>query len=814
MYYSDAFPRRNGHDRRSGVRATLCMILGAASLYAVPAASAGDDPLQEAPTDWRTFVDWASDELRRRPPPVPVPRNPRRAEQRRPVLYLEELMGDAEVVGVWQSLQKSTRPLASLGPFRDDLPNQNLNVRERFDEKLGRARVLTIKGFHIKREDVGAVKIEIRAPFGRHFDLDWALGGRMRIPLPDNRAFWPLTISTDGFPNWIGPLTSIKIRTDGLGDGPIEIRTLEFLPKRDTFPETAAARSVTVNRERRPAIYAHPPADIRFPEITLPRRAVLQVGLAYLALRGRSEANGSSRQSDDRAEPMEFSVSVEHRHETTEVLKRALEPAERWIDVSADLSKWSGKKVSITLKTIGVDFDSVAVWGAPRIYEPDDQAPCFVFYLIDTLAAKHLDLYGYDRPTGPNLKTFAAEGVWFSRAFCNSPVTVSSVPDILYSMPAERHGIYAASMLSPDGLVSLGEAIRAAGFATALFSTNVNAGPRQRTDRGFDTFVDRISLAWKEVVDRSIPLEDVRYWLETHADRPKFLYIHTAEPHAPYAPPPEFADRFDPDYDGPITGAIGGSRDFFNAKTARDLAHVAALYDEEVLYADHGFGRFRELLRDLKLHDRATIFVTADHGEELYEHGHWGHGPCLDTEVLHIPLIAAGPLVAARGRNDTPVQLYDIMPTILDLLDIPTPYELTGMSLSPLLRAGPPADTRAFQTRPIVHSHHRSAALNYIQYAYIEDGRWKLTFARTGGPGQPDKSIPFFTLYDFQNGIYNVKDVLDDRRDIGRRLIGKLIAYSREQHPYDPGLGQQALELSPEQIRELQALGYLEHDEE
>jgi arylsulfatase A-like enzyme len=490
-----------------------------------------------------------------------------------------------------------------------------------------------------------------------------------------------------------------------------------------------------------------------------------------------------------------------------------LTPGERWIDVSADLTRWAGKTVSLVFKTRNPEAGSVAFWGSPVIYEPVAEPPCMVLYLVDTFGAKHAGLLGYDRPTTPNISRLAADGVYFSRAFCNSPVTAASVPDTQLSMSTERHGVYAASMMVPEELVTIAEAMRAAGFATALFSTNAYAGPRQNLDQGFDQFVDRVAFVWEGPTDRTVPLEHVESWVKQRADRPTFLYIHTAEPHSPYVPPPEYAGKFDPDYQGSIDGTLSRSG-FHFAKDERDIEHVRALYDEEVLYADARFGRFLDLLNDLGVKSRANIFLIADHGEELYEHGNWGHGPSLHTEVMHVPWIAAGPLITARGRVDTPVQLYDVMPTILALFDLPQPYKLAGESLLSLLKADGPPGMDIDARRTIVHSHHRYAGLGVIQYAVIEDGRWKLMYTYDPDKKSADSGPTAFSLYDLQDSFYDKEDVIHQHRDVARRLIETLIAYRAEQHPYERRSAQTELKMDPEQIRQLQELGYIERDDE
>ena len=782
-------------------------------------APAADDPLADAPDEWRPFIDWADGQLRRSISPVPLPTNPRLPERTWPVTRLDEMLDNADIGCHWQAAMSSSEPLATLGPLRTDIPDPNLRVKRRRHPALGLATVLVLSGFQVERDEVGSIAIDIRVPYGKHFDLIWAGGGKIRVPLPDNQKLWPLRIATDGLTPWHGPLNEVRLRMDGVGDGTIEIRSLRFLPRQDAFPQPTGARRVELERESRDAVYVHCPATLRFADVRLPERARLQVGLGHVfpakSRPPRPDARASAG-DDATSRVTDFEILVESDDQQTQVLKKRLEPGEHWSDVSVSLGPWSGQTVSLTLRAISGTIGSIALWANPVVYQPVDNAPCTVLYLIDALAAKHLDLYGYARPTAPNISALATEGVWFARNFCNSPVTVSSVPDILLSMPTEQHGVYAASITVPRKLVTLADALRAAGFATALFSTNGHAGPRQNTDQGFDYFTPQLSPGWKGVADRTVPLEAVKRWLEVHSDRPTFLYIHTAEPHLPYIPPPGFAGRFDPDYSGAVDGTFdaNGPRGISAAQRQRDITQLTALYDEEVAYADMRFGLFRDLLRELHIHERANIFVIADHGEELFEHGHWGHGRSLHTEVLHIPLVIAGPLVTARGRVDTPTQLHDIMPTVLDLFDLPAPYELRGNSLLPFLQPEGQPVPQILTQRLIFHSHHNYFGLGIVQYAVIERGRWKLMYFYDTQAAESGNKPTRFSLYDLQDFFYDRADVIDAHRDVARRLIGELLAYRERQHPYDRDLPDEALELDPEQIRDLQALGYLGSDED
>ena len=116
-----------------------------------------------------------------------------------------------------------------------------------------------------------------------------------------------------------------------------------------------------------------------------------------------------------------------------------------------------------------------------------------------------------------------------------------------------------------------------------------------------------------------------------------------------------------------------------------------ARYDAEIAYADYAFGRVLDVLEELSVLDTTLVVFTADHGEALGERGQYylHHEPYVYDEVLRLPLIIAGPGVPA-GRSERLVQSVDVMPTVLEMLDIPVPELLKdgtqGTSFSAALR--------------------------------------------------------------------------------------------------------------------------------
>jgi arylsulfatase A-like enzyme len=168
------------------------------------------------------------------------------------------------------------------------------------------------------------------------------------------------------------------------------------------------------------------------------------------------------------------------------------------------------------------------------------------------------------------------------------------------------------------------------------------------------------------------------------ARQPFFLYVHMMSPHHPYDPPPPF-DRFVPDKGhAPVKNYPRKSYRFFeggDALAPDALADMVARYDGDVLYADTELARLLAGLDGLGLAGTTAVLVTADHGEEFFDHGNWGHGQSVYNELIRVPLILRTPRGAAGERVTTPVSHADVVPTLLAIAGVPPAPELVGRSL-------------------------------------------------------------------------------------------------------------------------------------
>jgi arylsulfatase A-like enzyme len=764
-----------------------------------PATGKAADPLADAPVDWLEFLTWAEKKLDSYPPSVPIPTPEMVTQPRLPTVRLAEpaALQSARIACDWIAPSRTARALATIGPFRSDQPGPTFaaQIVPKATADGRDSLALLIGGFKVQSEEVGSIELTLRVPYGKYVALVWSSIGRVIIPVETHDEPFSVRVLTDGFAEWTGPREMISVLTDGLGEGVIEVQTMRFLPRDLSYAEPVGLGRLRLGHEIRTALYGHCPAETTFENVALPEGARLQVGLGCVA-----EQAGAD--SADQTASTRFEIILTDGENQQTVLDQQLPPTDTWFDTAVSLANWAGKIVNLTLKSTSTSTHAVAFWGNPTVYQPLTDPSLLVIYLIDTVAAEHVGFQGYHRNTMPRLAAAAQRGVWFSRAFSNSSRTIESIPDLMLSMPTERHGVHHNSTPAPEGLVTIADALRAAGHATASFCTNVNAGPRQGMDQGFDTFVDKIT-SQVELVDRTIPLEEVMAWIDRHRDRPMFVYIHTCEPHSPYTPPEGYRDRFDPDYRGKFTG-IG----FYQARNPRDVAHIMALYDEELVYADARFGMFIDALGRVGLLDKAHLFVTSDHGEEFLEHNDWEHGRNLHNEQTRVPLVAFGPTFGNRGEVDVPTQIFDIMPTILDMYDLPIPYPLAGRSLLPLLRADGTAGDALGHRNIYASNHNYRIDYNLLEHSLIEDGRWKLVFGAAGIPLYDRGPESRFTLFDLQHDPRERKSYTYARQDLTRRLAEDLVRWRLSQHVYDAGKPAATI-IDPAHMRELEALGYV-----
>ena len=285
-----------------------------------------------------------------------------------------------------------------------------------------------------------------------------------------------------------------------------------------------------------------------------------------------------------------------------------------------------------------------------------EESPNVILIVVDALRADHLTHAAYSRNTSPFLDRLAARGVVFETTISQSSWTKTSLPSLLSSLYPEAHGVRRVEDVLPDSVQLLPELLKNQGYRTFGIHGNPWMDERFGFNQGFDEFI--FKHWYKDSLDARVLNKQALRWLDEGSNRPFFLFLHYMDVHSPWKPPEEF-DVFGPE--------------------------GVDQYDASILFVDSQIGALYEDLNKRGLADNTWVVITADHGEEFLEHGNerWGHGVTLYQEVLRVPLIFHHPTEAASGKRvEQQVRLIDVAPTILDLLRIPIPDDMDGISLA------------------------------------------------------------------------------------------------------------------------------------
>ena len=446
-----------------------------------------------------------------------------------------------------------------------------------------------------------------------------------------------------------------------------------------------------------------------------------------------------------------------------------------------------------------------------------------VLVTIDTLRADHLGCYGSPRMTSPHIDALAAQGLLFERATTTLPRTTQAVGSILTGRYPKSHGARGLFMRLPETNLTLAEALRGAGYATAAAVSNTFLRPGQGFEQGFDRY-DNPEERWDgnsaaDVTRAAVSLLDR---LTATPGRPFFLWVHYLDPHWRYEPGPPWDRAFDPDFAGPLTVyADLDARRFTKGRLifdppidARQKEHLVALYDGEIARTDAALGTLFERLD--RLPGPLLTVLTSDHGESLGEHGyHFAHGETLYEGSLRVPLIVRLPGRIDPGtRSRLLAENVDIAPTILALLGVD---RLQGVEGRPLLtEAGGASHGEAMvpiaEGRPFAHSEsdfqliHPENPRFYLpgprgRWTAASDGRHKLILIPA-----PGKEI--LELYDLENDPGETVNRIDDPALAGARQ--RLLLEVKRFADYGGGTGASDIEgLSPEDEERLRSLGYI-----
>jgi len=340
--------------------------------------------------------------------------------------------------------------------------------------------------------------------------------------------------------------------------------------------------------------------------------------------------------------------------------------------------------------------------------DPPAQRPNVLLIVIDALRADHLGVYGYARPTSPTLEGVARHATLFVRAHSATSWTNPSVESLFTGEHPRILKPGAAQFIPPDTR-TLAAAFLEGGYRTGAIIANPVLAPSIGMAQGFEAYlpVSGWVQGWSKRPKEPAELvnDAAVHWLRDapQPSRPWFLYLHYMDTHWPYTPPVTTAQRFWRSGEADIpammqaVNARVGERQ--GGLTADEARQATDLYDAAIAHVDAQLGQLFATLETAGQLANTIICITADHGEELGDHGGVRHARTLYEEVLHIPLLIVTPRTAGAERIAHLVQLSDVGRTLLDLAGLSS-SKFPGRSLLRADQAVPAADSAFAELDP------------------------------------------------------------------------------------------------------------------
>lgn len=462
--------------------------------------------------------------------------------------------------------------------------------------------------------------------------------------------------------------------------------------------------------------------------------------------------------------------------------------------------------------------------------------PNLLLVILDTVRADHLALYGAARQTTPRIDAFAAQATIYDDCMSPAPWTLPTHASLFTGLPATTHGCNGLRQSLDARWTTLAEHLQDAGYQTVGISSNPFLDDARGFDQGFDLWRNPIAgpLAGRRPLVRNLRAllgaEDhaddasatalnrrLAHWFERERDpsRPWFAFVNHIEAHAPYDPPSRTL-RF----------ASGAVRDKWRevdqhflmqteALTGRtmlseqDVQELQDLYDDEIAFVDAKVGALLDALEAAGELDGTAVVITSDHGEQFGEHGLYDHVYSVDRPLLHVPLIVKWPGQTKGSRDAQPRQTHDLFASFTALAGLDDARPI-GSDARDLRDDVDPARERlaALESPLISNVASWAARLPDTDYKrFLQDrhalrrGDWKLSAAEHEPSRLFDIAVDPEELVDRALGLPDSVTALEARLRMHREALEAL--------RLPPGELGDAVEVDPEKLERLRALGYV-----
>lgn len=398
-----------------------------------------------------------------------------------------------------------------------------------------------------------------------------------------------------------------------------------------------------------------------------------------------------------------------------------------------------------------------------------------------------------ERADTPALAGFAESSQVYSPHYAAATWTKPSHASLLTGLPVEAHGAMLQESPLAPAVTTLAERLSDAGLRTAgLVYDCLWLDPKWGFDRGFDEYRVR---RWH--ADQAVRF--TTSWIARHRREPFFYFLHLFTPHSdmeilPYEAPgvsrTTVAEGFGVTGYGCREGSCASS--LLHGIDSGRIAPLPGegdllrfLYHRGVENTDRALGRLFADLAESGLLDRMLVVVTSDHGEAFFEHGRLLHST-LHEEIVRVPLLVRWPGGAGAGEVRTvPTSSIDLAPTLLRAAGLGT-GGLPGRALQDLRSAG--------ESR-------REVFAGTVQKMVVA-GPWKAIFSLAGAPPE---------LYRLDRDPGETRNLSAEHPEILAKLQALVVRHATDARSLTGSKGVAEIpELSPEERRRLESLGYLD----
>ncbi|MEZ4364063.1 MAG: sulfatase [Kofleriaceae bacterium] len=417
-----------------------------------------------------------------------------------------------------------------------------------------------------------------------------------------------------------------------------------------------------------------------------------------------------------------------------------------------DLSSFAGKVVRLGLgaspdgagaagarcEAAVLEEPAITVHGpAPTAPSPGAPPRYIILWVLDATRADRIPIFTPGAPTQtPVFDELAKTSAVFRQYYVQGNESQTSHSSVWTAVYPAVHNVRTAGSGGVwrigDDLPVIAEQMGKAGLAPIAVTGNGFINDSGGYTRGFSEFRNMMRergvtngvLYGEQIVSAALAR------LDAHRDEPTFLFFGTVDSHSPWIARKPWIDRYSLDsyrgpfevYGDPVTlGFRRGKMGCSKVPADKDITRLRAIYDSTISYSDDLIGKFIAQLKIWNIWDQTMLVITADHGDELFEHKRCGHGGSLRETLVRVPLLIHYPAQFPAGFIDQGAEGVDLVPTMLDALGAPALDSAQGASLRPLA-----AGVGRAWTTP-------SYASQY-EYAHaMRLGRWKIVVDRRGG---------------------------------------------------------------------------------